>query len=85
MAFTSEILGRTYFGNKAITYGTYTTDTTGGDIDTGLGICDMICIQPGGGTTSTSAVNETLPVDGSAITIVVASGVDGYWWAIGTP
>ena len=84
MAFSSAITGKSVFGNKVITYGTYTnSSSSGGDIDTGLKLCESIHLQPGGGAASTSAVNETLPIDGSAVTIVTASNVSGYWFAFG--
>ena len=85
MAFASAITGRSASQDKRIHYGTWTTDTTGGDIDTGLQSCEFITLQTSGSAVSAdqSAVNETLPVDGSAITIVCTSGADGYWMAIG--
>ena len=85
MAFTSAITGRTAFKNKTVTYGTWDTDTTGGNINTGLRMCEMIFLQTSGNAVSAdqSSVNETLPVAGSAITIVCTSGADGYWLAIG--
>ena len=88
MAFTSDIVGRSVMGNKRIAWGTYTSasSSTGGDIDTGLELVESImltvkstAIQVSGGP----VVNETLPIAGSAVTIVtVADGV-GYWLAIG--
>ena len=84
MSFSSNITQKTVFGNKVVSYGTYTSGgTTGGDIDTGVKVCELLLLQPKGGVASTSAVNETLPMDGSAVTVVIASGVDGYWLAIG--
>ena len=88
MAFTSAISGSSVFGNKRCAWGTYTSaaSSTGGDIDTGLEIVEHIqltvkasAIQVAGGP----VVNETLPIAGSAVTIVtVADGV-GYWFAFG--
>lgn len=85
MAFASAVTGRTAFKNKAVTYGTWTTDTTGGDINTGLRSCEFITLQTSGNAVSAdqSAVNETLPVAGGAVTIVCTSGADGYWLALG--
>jgi hypothetical protein len=85
MAFTSTVTGRSKLANKNVTWGTWTTDTTGGDINTGLTSCDFIMLQTSGAAVSAdqSAVNETLPVAGSAVTIVCTSGADGYWWAMG--
>ncbi len=86
MAFTSTILKKGMIpGSGRIHCGTWTTDTTGGDINTGLLKCEAIFLQTSGAAVSAdqSAVNETLPVDGSAVTIVCTSGADGYWLAIG--
>jgi len=68
-----------------MTYGTWATDTTGGDIDTGLGMCEQIFLQPNSNVSPAVQCNiaETLPVAGSAVTIAVTSGVDGYWMALG--
>ena len=84
MAFASTITGNSIFGNKRVSWGTWTTDTTGGDINTGLTKVDFIALQ----TITTApaeapAVAETLPCDGSAVTIAVTSGSDGYWFAFG--
>ena len=85
MAFTSAVTEKSIMGNKRVHYGTWTTDTTGGDINTGLKTCEFITLQTTGSAVSAdqSAVNETLPVDGSAITIVCTSSADGNWMAIG--
>lgn len=85
MAFASAITGRLVAGNKMITFGTWATDTTGGDIDTGLHSCEFIVLQQSKSavTTGCPVINETLPVAGSAVTIVVDSGEDGNWMAIG--
>ena len=86
MAFTSAITKRAkMIGTGSINFGTWTTDTTGGDIDTGLLNVDAIFLQTSGSAVSAdqSAVNETLPCDGSAVTIVCTSGADGTWMAIG--
>jgi len=87
MAFSSAITGVSRWGNKIITFGTFTTSSTetGGDIDTGLNICEFIKLDysgSGAGATVPS-VNETLPYNGHAITVVHAASADGYWWAIG--
>lgn len=85
MAFTSTITGWISLGNRRASYGTFTTDTTGGDIDTGLTVCDFIFLQHSGASAIADrpVVNETLPIAGSAVTIVNTSGKDGYWWAFG--
>ena len=85
MAFTSTITGKTVMGNKRVHWGTWTTDTTGGDVDTGLRSVESMVLQTTGNAVSADqgSINETLPADGSAITIVVTSGADGNWIAIG--
>lgn len=87
MAFSSTILCKSVFGNKRIAYGTFTngTNDTGGDINTGLKICEFIVLQPKGTAVSSNqaVVNKTLPIAGNAITIVTDAGVSGYWFAIG--
>ena len=85
MAFTSAITDRTADKGFRVHMGTWTTDTTGGDIDTGLTTCHMIVLQTSGAGVSAdqSAVDETLPVAGSAVTIACTSGADGYWVAWG--
>ena len=74
-------------GNKRIAWGTFTNGggDTGGDIDTGLEVVEFMILQTAGTGVSADqhAVNETLPVDGSAITIVSTDGADGIWFAIG--
>jgi hypothetical protein len=85
MAFASTVSIKTVMGNKRVHFGTWTTDTTGGNIDTGLGVCEGIVLQTTGSAVSADqcTVNETLPIAGSAITIVVTSGADGNWIAWG--
>ena len=87
MAFTSAISTKTVFGNKRVHYGTFTTSSTdtGGDIDTGLRSCEAIFLQQMAAAVTADApvVNETLPVAGSAVTIVTTASADGYWMAIG--
>ena len=87
MAFTSAKTGFTVEGNNRMAYGTYTNTagSTGGNIDTGLPLCDMIILQPNGAAVSANAnaVNETLPVAGAAVTIVTDADEDGYWIAFG--
>jgi hypothetical protein len=86
MAFSSTIAGRSRIGNKRLHWGTWDcTGVTGGDIDTGLIICESIILQPvkSAVVANQETVNETVPIDGSAITIVTNSGDIGLWQAIG--
>ena len=85
MAFASTITGYAKMANKNVVYGSWTTDTTGGDINTGLRQVDFMFLTPTGSSVSADAptVDESLPVAGSAVTIVVTSTIPGYWMAIG--
>ena len=87
MAFASAISGRGNMGNRAFTFGTFTNGVAdkGGNINTGLHRCEFISLQhnKSAAIANQPVVNETLPVDGSAVTIVTDADEDGYWWAIG--
>ena len=89
MAFASTITRpvKNIMGDRKETHGTYTNGggDTGGDIDTGLRVCEYIQLQPTGAAVVASApsVNETLPADGSAITVVNTADEDGNWIAWG--
>ena len=68
------------------TYGTYTGgSTTGGNINTGLHQCISMMATAGGSSIVADAptIDETFPVDGSAVTIIVTNNTDGYWIAWG--
>lgn len=85
MALTTAISYKTVFGNKRVNFGTFAnaSSTTGGDVNTGLRSCEMFFAIPGGSSAQEIAVNETLPVAGSAVTIVTEANASGYWMAIG--
>ena len=89
MTFTHSIERIASFGSMKCSYGTFTnaggSDNTGGDIDTGLASCVFIKLQPtGNAAIATGAVTPaTLPLIGSAVTIVTAAGEDGLWFALG--
>ena len=84
MAFAAAVTNKTVFGNKRIHYGTYGS-STGGDVDTGLRKCEHMQLTNKGSAVDTgwAAVNESMPCDGSEVTIVHDSGATGYWMAIG--
>ena len=84
MAFSAAVVGKTVFGNKRVHWGTYGS-STGGDINTGLRLCEHISLTNKGSAVDTgwAAVNESMPCAGSAVTIVHDSGSTGYWVAIG--
>lgn len=86
MAFGSEITVKTVFGNKRRNSGTFDcSSVTGGDLDTGLRQCETLVLQHKGSAVQANApvVDESLPVAGSAVTIVTDSGAVGYWEATG--
>lgn len=87
MAFASAITSRDAWGDKAVTMGTFTNSgaDAGGDINTGLHLCEMIILQHGKSAVIANqpVVNVTLPVAGSAVTVVTDAGEDGTWLAIG--
>lgn len=88
MAFVSAITQRPIsVGNRRWSWGTYTNGggDTGGDVNTGLRLCEHLNLQPGGSAiiVTASVVNETMPVAGSAVTIVTGDNEDGTWFALG--
>ena len=86
MAFASAVSHKTVFGNKRVHTGTWTgSSVTGGNINTGLRLCEhmQLSIKSSAVGTNAPAVNESFPVAGSAVTIVHDSGQNGYWLAIG--
>jgi len=70
-----------------MTWGTYEDSSAGteDDIDTKLHVCTKFFIQPYGSAVATNAgaVNETLPVAGSAVTMIVDASQTGMWIAFG--
>ncbi|HBF43030.1 MAG TPA: hypothetical protein DDW42_05250 [Desulfobacteraceae bacterium] len=86
MAFSSAVTFKTVFGNKRVHRGTFDCASVAtGDIDTGLRLCEGIDLTCKGSAVATNApaINEDLPVDGSAVTIVADSSQGGYWMAMG--
>ena len=87
MSITNALVGRSVLGNKALTWGTYTDSSAGteDDIDTKLHLCELLFLIPYGSAaiTDAGAVNETLPVAGSAVTVIVKASQSGIWVAIG--
>jgi hypothetical protein len=88
MVFSSTISVRHKAGSNRVHMGTFTNTavTTGGNIDTELNTVVGIILTTSGAAVSAdqSSVNETLPIAGSAVTIVTTAGADGYWIAWGT-
>jgi len=87
MSITSALVGRSVLGDKAMTWGTYTDGSEGTEdnINTKLHLCELMFLIPYGAAAITDggAVNETLPVAGSAVTIIVKGSQAGMWVAIG--
>jgi hypothetical protein len=89
MAFSSTVTGPVpnIRNGTRYTYGTFTNTlgSSGGNIDTELAVCMSIYLQYSGTAVvaDNPVVNETLPIAGSAVTIVTTADADGYWYAIG--
>jgi hypothetical protein len=86
MAFSSTVTDKTVFGNKRRHHGTFScSSAAGGDIDTGLRRCESINLthMASAVVANCPVVDETLPCDGSAVTIVTDSSAAGYWEATG--
>ena len=86
MAFGSAITLKTVFGNKRFHAGTFDCSAvTTGDIDTGLRSCEHLNLTHKGSAVQANApvVDESMPVAGSAVTIVTDSGAVGFWEAFG--
>lgn len=87
MAFTSTVTDRPKaMGHERMSRGTWECDgDSGGNINTGLRMCHFIILTPSGsaGPAAQVTVDETLPYDGSAVTIACGEDIDGYWQAWG--
>lgn len=87
MAFTQSITHGPYVtGDRKEVYGKCDfTGVTTGNINTGLKMCESLVLTHVGTAVEAAAavVNETLPVDGSAVTVVGTSGDSCLWVAKG--
>ena len=87
MTFASTIIGKTTFGNKEASWGTFTNASgdTGGNINTGIMTVTRmeLTIKGAAVVAANPSVNETMPCDGTAVTIVTGDDEDGYWYAEG--
>lgn len=90
MTFTSTILNTAipnHVGDRQVTYGTFgnATGDTGGSIDTGLKVCEVLLPVARGSaaTTILMSVSATTPCDGSTVTIITGDGQAGDWLAYG--
>lgn len=87
MAFTVTKLNETVAGNQRKVVGQYVndSDSTGGDINTGLHSVHDMVLTPKGTAVQANApvVNEDLPCAGNAVTIVTDANASGYFTAYG--
>lgn len=87
MSITATLLGRSVVGNECMTWGTYTDSgaATEGNVNTYLGVCSKMVLQPYGSSVAgnASVINETFPVAGSAVTIRTDASQAGLWIAWG--
>jgi len=87
MAFTSVVTHKSVAGDVCITYGTYasTDGATGGNINTNTDRCLFIKLQPLGESAQllSPSIDETVPCDGKAVTVVTNANESGIWIAIG--
>ena len=86
MAFSSSVSYKTQFGNKRVHYGTWTgASVATGNVNTGLRLCEtiMLTINNSAVTSNPAVVDESMPVAGSAVTIVFDSSMNGNWLAVG--
>jgi hypothetical protein len=87
MAFSYTITYQTIQGDRKVVYGTFANadGSTGGDIATGLGVCEFFELQHTGAAVVTDmpVANETFPLVGGAVTIVTVADKSGLFKAIG--
>lgn len=87
MAFTATRVSETVVGNQRKVAGTYAndSDSTGGNIDTGLHSVHEMILQPTGAAVDANnpVINETLPCAGNAVPIITTANACGIWIAFG--
>ena len=86
MAFAYVVNVSFTIGAKKIVTGSYTNAVagTGGDIDTGLSVCEsFVCSPAAAAVTNAHVANETFPVSGGVITIITANTESGCFVASG--
>jgi len=72
-------------GDRKVAVGKFTTELTGGNINTGLEVCEAMVLVPSGNTlvTAPPSVVSALPAPGDSITILSPHGTDGIYIAYG--
>lgn len=90
MVWSSAVTHKMRFGRNRVHVGTFTNTgvTTGGSIDTGMRLVDFLIPLEKLATAPADLIGLNAdfsggPINGSAIPIVTAAGVDGYWIAVG--
>ncbi len=89
MAFSSTVIAGPIpnDGGKRIVRGTFTNTggSTGGDVETSLAVVEGFKLQYTGAAivANSPVVNETLPLNGGAVTIVTDADANGLWEAVG--
>ena len=86
MAFATVIqLEMNLEGNRTLVCGQTTTDSTDGNIETGLSRVDSLLFTHKGSAEEAAAavINADLPVSTGDVTIHCVSGDIVYFWAIG--
>lgn len=89
MAWSSAVVKKLRFGRNKVRFGTFTNTagSTGGSIDTMLGLCYFLYAWEKKASAPAALIGHNAdfssPVIGSAVAIVTAADVDGYWIAVG--
>lgn len=90
MVWSSAVIQKMRFGRNRVHIGTFTNTgaTTGGGIGTGMRLVDFLIPWEKNAAAPADLIGLNAdfsagPINGSAIPIVTAAGVDGYWLAVG--
>jgi len=87
MSIASTRVGISVFGNLRVAWGTYTDSSaaTEGNVNTGLTKVQFMLFQHVNSSVVAEApvVNETMPCDGTAVTIRTTASDTGIWIAFG--
>ena len=85
MTLTTTVDKRERSGHSKIVKGHCTSDSTGGNINTGLHVVDQFFVTCQGGSVAGNApsIDETFPLVDTAVTVVTDSSQSFTWTAIG--